>query len=297
MKTLAPIMKQDPKVMNYNEVLKQGTEYLQNAGIAEAAVDAWYLLEWCSKMSRTRYLLEKMSPMPEEQREQYLELLEQRGKHIPLQHITGEQEFMGLTFKVNDQVLIPRQDTEILVEEALKVLRPGMMVMDMCTGSGCIIISLLKFCKGLEGVAVDLSEGALCVAKENARQQNADVTFVQSDLFEQIQGTFDVIVSNPPYIPSGEIEHLMEEVRFHDPRMALDGKEDGLYFYKKIIGESHRYLKPSGWLMFEIGSDQADTVAEMMREKQFTKVSVIKDLAGLDRVVIGCRRETEEQHV
>lgn len=275
--------------MTYGEALKQGTEYLQSCGIEEAAVDAWYLMEYCCGISRTRYLLEKRSTVPAAQQERYQELLERRGKHIPLQHITGEQEFMGLTFQVNNQVLIPRQDTEVLVEEALKVLKPGMSVLDMCTGSGCIIISLLRFCQGLEGTAADLSPKALEVAVKNAGQLEVTVDFRQSDLFENVEGTYDVIVSNPPYIPTEVIEHLMEEVRVHDPWMALDGKEDGLYFYRKIIGESDRYLKAGGWLMFEIGCEQGEAVAAMMKEKQLTKVSVIKDLAGLDRVVLGQR--------
>lgn len=275
--------------MTYGEALKQGTEYLDGCGIVEAAVDAWYLMEYCCGMSRTRYLLEKRSSMSSQQQERYQGLLEQRGRHIPLQHITGEQEFMGLTFQVNDQVLIPRQDTEVLVEEALKVLKPGRKVLDMCTGSGCIIISLMKFCQGLEATAVDLSAGALEVAAKNAKRLEVTVDFRQSDLFEQVDETFDVIVSNPPYIPTDVIAHLMEEVRVHDPRMALDGKADGLYFYRKIIGESGQYLNAGGWLMFEIGCEQGEAVATMMREKQFTKVSVIKDLAGLDRVVIGCQ--------
>ena len=275
--------------MTYGEALRQGTEYLQECGIEEASVDAWYLMEYCCKMTRTRYLMEKMSEIPEEQHREYQELLKRRGTHIPLQHITGEQEFMGLTFLVNDQVLVPRQDTEILVEEALKVLKPGMRVLDMCTGSGCIIISLLKYCQGLEGHAVDLSAGALEVAAANAKKQEVAVNFRQSDLFEQVEEKFHVIVSNPPYIPTDVIEHLMEEVRFHDPMMALDGKEDGLYFYREIIKVSHLYLEKEGWLMFEIGSDQGEAVANLMKEAKYTRVRVIKDLAGHDRVVVGCR--------
>lgn len=275
------------KKMTFGEALKHGTEYLQSCGIEEASVDAWFLLEYCCDMSRTRYLLCRTEQMEEEFRKRYRALLEQRGKHIPLQHITGEQEFMGLSFRVNDQVLIPRQDTEVLVEEAIKTAVPGMRVLDVCTGSGCIIISLVKLCPGLTGTALDLSPGALQVARENARRQGVSIEFIESDLFDKVQGTFDLIVSNPPYIPTAAIEQLMDEVRLHDPRMALDGKEDGLYFYREIVGESIRYLSPGGWLMFEIGSDQGEPVAEMLREKQFTGVKIIKDLAGLDRVVIG----------
>lgn len=283
--------------MTYGEALKKGTEVLRENGIEDASVDAWYLLEYCCGMSRTRYLLEKCSPIPPSEQETYEALLRKRSSHIPLQHITGEQEFMGLTFLVNDQVLIPRQDTEILVEEALKVTAPGMKVLDLCTGSGCILISLMKFCPGLLGTAADLSGEALKVAQKNAERQNVTIRFCQSDLFEAITESFDVIVSNPPYIPTDEIDQLMEEVRLHDPRMALDGKEDGLYFYRKITEESDRCLNAGGWLLFEIGCEQAKAVADMMREKKFSKVRVIKDLAGLDRVVIGQREKMEERHV
>ena len=285
------------KKMTFGEALKYGTDYLHSCGVEEASADAWLLMEYCCCMSRTRYLLRRTEQMETELWKRYQGLLGQRGEHIPLQHITGEQEFMGLSFQVNDQVLVPRQDTEILVEEAMKAARPGTRVLDVCTGSGCIIISLAKLCPGITGTALDLSPAALQVARENARRLGVSVEFIESDLFAEVQGTFDLIVSNPPYIPTAAIEQLSEEVRLHDPRMALDGKEDGLYFYRKIIGESGRYLNPGGWLMFEIGSDQADAVAKMLREKLFTGVRVIRDLAGLDRVVVGRKIEMEESHV
>ena len=273
--------------MTFGEALKYGTDYLYSCGVEEASVDAWLLMEYCCDMSRTRYLLCRTEQMETELWKRYQGLLEQRGKRIPLKHITGEQEFMGLSFLVNDQVLVPRQDTEVLVEEAVKAARPGIKVLDVCTGSGCIIISLANLCPEIACTALDLSPDALQVARENARRLGVSVEFIESDLFAEVQGTFDLIVSNPPYIPTAAIEQLSEEVRLHDPRMALDGKEDGLYFYREIIGESGRYLNPGGWLMFEIGSDQADAVAKMLREKLFTGVRVIKDLAGLDRVVVG----------
>lgn len=225
--------------------------------------------------------------MREEEREKYFRLIGQRASHIPLQQITGEQEFMGFLFQVNESVLIPRQDTEILVEEACRKIRPGMRVLDLCTGSGCIIISLAKLCPGIAAEASDLSLEALAVAKQNGTRLGAQVKWYQGDLFSEIQGSYDVIVSNPPYIPTAQIQTLSEEVRLHEPLQALDGKEDGLYFYRKIAAQAKRYLKPEGWLLFEIGYDQAAEVGEIMRKSGYGQIQVKKDLAGLDRVVSG----------
>ena len=194
---------------------------------------------------------------------------------------------MGLEFVVNEHVLIPRQDTEILVESVLKVLEPEMKILDMCTGSGCILLSLLKLSKGVSGVGVDISEKALKVAKTNREKLNLEAELLQSDLFEMVEGDFDVIVSNPPYIRTAVIEELKEEVKFHDPYIALDGKEDGLYFYRKIVKSGLKHLKRGGRLYFEIGHDQGEDVKKLMEEAGFEKVTVKKDLAGLDRVVFG----------
>lgn len=273
--------------MTYREALEKGKAYLAEHHIPEAGTDAWYLMEFGCRMTRTRYLMRMQEEMPQEEADRYQELIARRGEHIPLQHITGEQEFMGFSFLVSDKVLVPRQDTEILVEEALRKAKPGMRVLDLCTGSGCIIISLKKLCPEIEGTASDYSPEALRVARENAKRQNTPVTFIESDLFEKIDARFDLIVSNPPYIPTAAIDGLMEEVRLHDPFMALDGREDGLYFYRKIVEESSRYLSMGGWLMFEIGSEQGEDVSGMMRDAGYTQIKVIKDLAGLDRVVAG----------
>lgn len=279
--------------MTLFEALKKGETYLQEQGIAEAAIDAWYLMQHALKdehgtqIDRTWYLMHQKEEMKAAQYARYQMLLTERGSRRPLQHITGTQEFMGIEFLVNDQVLIPRQDTEILVEEALKYCHEKMQVLDMCTGSGCIIISLMKHAEGIMGTAADVSSEALLVAAENAKRQNVCVDFRQGDLFENIDGTYDMIVSNPPYIPTNEITKLMKEVRCFDPMAALDGKEDGLYFYRKIITKSKIYLKASGWLLVEIGYDQGEAVSEMMKSADFTEVAVLKDLAGLDRVVKG----------
>ena len=279
--------------MNYGEALKSGAEYLRSRDIADAEYDAWYLLEFAGHISRAEYLLRRTEKMPKEVYIRYEELLRERGKRIPLQHLTGEQEFMGLSFTVNERVLIPRQDTELLVEEALKRLRPGARVLDLCTGSGCIAISLKKIRPDLDVTASDLSGQALEIARENAKRLRADVDFVQSDLLEELSGTFDMIVSNPPYIPTKTIDTLMEEVRFHDPKMALDGGADGLFFYRRIIAESKSHLTRGGWLIFEIGHDQGETVSHMMMEGSYTGVRVIKDLSGLDRVVVGTWHEED----
>ena len=275
--------------MTLSGLLREGREALQAAGIPEWDLDAWYLLEYAAHCTKNEYFLRPEKEVLPQEKQLYRTLIRKRSAHIPLQYLTGSQEFMGLSFFVDENVLIPRQDTEILVEEALRALGSGMRVLDVCTGSGCILLSLLKLCAGLEGTGTDLSEKALQVAGENARRLGVEASFVQGDLFEPVSGKYDCIVSNPPYIASREVDVLMEEVRDHEPRMALDGGEDGLYFYRKIIAESDLYLKQGGWLMFEIGSDQGEAVTAMMRRAGYTRVEVIRDLAGLDRVVTGRR--------
>lgn len=273
--------------MTYREALSRGELLLEEHGIDDAKVDAWLLLAMVCKMDRNFYYMHMNEDVTEEQQAEYTSVLKKRAERIPLQYITGEQEFMGLKFLVNSNVLIPRQDTEVLVEEALKKIKPGMEVLDLCTGSGCIIISILKNAPEVTGVAADISKQALNIAKENAKLNEVSVRFETSDLFNSIKGTFDVIVSNPPYIPTEEITKLMPEVRDFEPYDALDGKEDGLYFYRKIIREGKQYLKPDGYLMFEIGYNQGEEVSELMQRAGYGEINVVKDLAGLDRVVIG----------
>lgn len=277
------------KILTLQQIYREGKETLERAGIAEAELDAWYLLEYVTGISRASYYGDPGRVVTEEDLCRYRECIEKRAGHIPLQHITGEQEFMGLSFRVNDQVLIPRQDTETLVEEALKYAMPGMRVLDLCTGSGCILISLLHFCPGLTGVGSDISAEALKMARTNGQRLHVEerAQWLCGDLFEKVTGAFDLIISNPPYIRSAEIEELQEEVRLYDPRIALDGAEDGLLFYRRIIEESKSYLKNGGRLLFEIGCDQGRDVAELLENAGYTEVSVKKDLAGLDRVAAG----------
>ena len=224
--------------------------------------------------------------MPEVLNE-YERVLEKRAEHVPLQYITGEQEFMGMTFKVNSNVLIPRQDTEVLVEEVLKALEPGMEVLDVCTGSGCILLSILKNAPTVRGTGSDVSKQALLVAKENARLHGLEAEWVRGNLFDNVSGRFDVIVSNPPYIPQAQIPTLMPEVQLFEPLAALDGGVDGLDFYRRIAALAPEYLKEDGLLFFEIGCDQAEDVRRIMTESGFAELSVEKDLAGLERVVKG----------
>ena len=273
--------------MTLKEAYDYGCEQFKKTNIDDATLDAWYLLEYVTGISRAVYFMDMNKPLDDTQEEKYREYIQIRANHVPLQHITGKQEFMGLEFCVNEHVLIPRQDTEVLVESVLDALMPGMDLLDMCTGSGCILVSLLKLCKELRGTGVDISEAALEVAGENVNKHGVVATLLRSDLFEKVQGVFDVIVSNPPYIQTSVIEELQEEVKLHDPMLALDGKEDGLYFYKKIVAESPKYLKIGGKLYFEIGYDQGEAVSALMREAGFTGVTVKKDLSGLDRVVFG----------
>lgn len=270
----------------YREILNSAREILRAHEIADADVDAWYLLAHVMRINRAEYILKREQNIPEEKAKEYMELVHHRASRIPLQHLTKTQEFMGLEFCVNQDVLIPRQDTECLVEEVLKVC-DGKTVLDLCTGSGCIIISLAKLGNLKNGTAVDLSDKALAVAKENACNLGAEVTFIKSDLYDQVEGTFDIIVSNPPYIKTSEMLELMPEVRDHEPVMALEAGPDGLEFYQRIISDIPVYLKKNGWIFFEIGCTQGKGVADLLDKAGFREIEVKKDLSGLDRVVLG----------
>ena len=250
--------------MTYREAIVSGEKSLCEAGIADARNDAWLLLTRACKIDHTYYYMHIDEEMPEELQHEFEVLIKKRAERVPLQYITGEQEFMGMTFHVNSNVLIPRQDTETLVEEALKVVKPGMKVLDMCTGSGCVLISILKNVHGTGGYGYDISKQAINVA-------------------------------NPPYIRSDEIPFLMPEVSEFEPHEALDGKEDGLFFYRKIIQESPDYLTDGGYLLFEIGYDQGWAVSSMMKEAGFEDVCVKKDLARNDRVVCGHKHLCEKR--
>ena len=279
--------------MTYRELFEYGKKQLEDAGIEEAALDARLLLEYICHTDRNALLVHGDSVRSNLEEQFYRMVIEKRAQRIPLQHITGQQEFMGLTFKVNEHVLIPRQDTEILVEEAMRYLSDGMRILDICTGSGCILLSLLKYSNECEGLGVDISDDALAVARENAQNLGLEAEFRHSDLLEKVEGKFDMIVSNPPYIETAVIDTLMPEVREHEPMLALDGREDGLYFYRRIVEQCTSYMTRGARLFFEIGYDQGEAVKDMMIHKGFCEVEIIKDYAGLDRVVTGCWNNIE----
>lgn len=280
----------------WEALLKEGQEILEAAGIEEAGLDAWLLLEYESGKNRAYYFAHCKEEADEEIKTPYMEKIRKRAQHIPLQHLTHQGYFMGYEFFVNENVLVPRQDTEVLVEEALSLIKEKKVpqILDMCTGSGCILLSILLEREDALGTGVDLSEKALSVAEKNRETYHLETRaeliksdMFQSGYFEEKKESFDIIVSNPPYIPTEEIEKLQAEVRFHDPFMALDGKEDGLYFYRIIAKNAGEYLKPGGFLACEIGCDQGEDVKKMFESCGFSDVKVIKDLAGLDRVVSG----------
>ena len=276
----------------YIDLYTTGSEKLLRAGIAEAKLDARLLLEYVCGTDHSTLLAHPDKEVTDEERDKYLSMIDRRAAHEPVAYILGTWNFMGLDFKVNSDVLIPEQDTEILVEEALRNLEDGMRVLDLCTGSGCIALSLLNYTNETRAVCTDISDKALAVAGMNAERLGlSDRTeFVRTDLFpEESDGKFDLIVSNPPYIASKVIDTLAPEVRDYEPRLALDGSEDGLVFYRRIIEETPKFLYSSGYLLLEIGYDQGQAVKEMLEDKKvYHDIQVIKDLGGNDRVVSAC---------
>ena len=276
--------------MTIREVLTNIRERLQNAGIEDFEYESWVFLDWKLHIDRAEFYMNPNGEVKEELLEELEDVLKQREQRVPLQYLMGECEFMGYDFYVDERVLIPRQDTECLVELAVESIREKstkVKVLDLCTGSGCIGISVAKLCPDTEVTLADISDGALTVAQKNAQNLSADVTLIKGNLFENIEGRFDYILSNPPYIPSEVIEGLMPEVKEHEPRLALDGEADGLSFYRKIIDEAPDYLNPDGRIYFEIGAEQGEDLTRLMNERGFSEVKVHKDLAGLDRIVTG----------
>lgn len=276
--------------MTYYETCRMIQEGFEDAGVPEPAIDARYLVEFVSGFGEAEYLLKRNEQIPAQQYARIGELAARRMKREPLQYIIGSQEFMGLPFICTKDCLIPRQDTEILVERAMKAIGAkgdGVRVLDLCTGSGCIIISLAVLCGLKNAQGIDISEAALDVARRNATENRVDVEFMCSDLFSAVEGRYDVITANPPYIDTGLIHGLIPEIWKYEPMVALDGGEDGLIFYRKITEQAPDYLKKDGMLLFEIGDTQGDAVAEIMRNRGFREVSVHRDLAGMHRVVEG----------
>ncbi len=301
--------------MTYREAREKAARELRSVGIGEADTESRLLLMHVGQMDFGGCLLHEADPMPTEQEARYADLIRRRKTRIPLQYLTGEQEFMGLPFFVTGDVLIPRQDTELLAETAIRFLREReiaplrseetgtgkssgnaskpteptgrVRILDLCTGSGCLAISLAHFFPEAEVVGSDSSGAALSLAVKNAVRNGADVAWVKSDLFDAVDGAFDLIVCNPPYIPTAVIDTLMPEVRDFEPRAALDGGEDGLSFYRRILATCGGHLKAGGCLLFEIGAEEGCAVTNLMKESDFIDIQVIRDPAGLDRVVTG----------
>ena len=289
------------------ELISIGAKQLRDAGVADAEIDAKELYCFMQNMDRTALMLRWQEVLQDNQCEAYFDLIERRASRVPLQHITGRQEFMGLPFEVNDKVLIPRQDTETMVEDALELIDKGTLrgqeytdglgkgtdVLDLCCGSGAIGISIAKLAKGAHVTCSDLSKEALEVAQRNARLNDCkSVKFTESDMFAAFCGRlgkkkFNLIISNPPYIPPSVIEGLEPEVRDHEPMMALDGGEDGLDFYRIIAQQAPEHLKKGGVLMMEIGFDQKNAVKGLLQETgRFEKIVGLTDLTGKDRIIV-----------
>ncbi len=279
--------------MTYQELYRKACGILLEAGCREAQADARQLLFYVADLDLSSYALRMNEKVPEDISRRYLETIARRSAREPIQYITGEAPFFGYTFYVTPAVLIPRFDTEILVEEALRYVKPDSHVLDLCTGSGCILLTILAECRRkygdaceVRGTASDISEDALSVAKCNDERLRTEANFILSDLFNNICGTYDIITTNPPYIPTEIVAGLEPEVRDHEPNFALDGKEDGLFFYRKIANEAGAYLREGGRLIMEIGFDQGEAVMQLLDKAGYTDVKCIKDLSGLDRVVM-----------
>ena len=286
--------------LTYRELYNEGNSALSMAleEEREAQLDARLLLEHVCGTSLQTLLLDGKRPVTDNEAELYRRLLKRRCSREPLAYILGKWDFMGLEFGVSSDVLIPEQDTENLVEEVMREVCDGDRILDLCTGSGCILLSLLNYSNGSTGVGTDLSEGAIAVAKENALKLGLSerCDWKAGDLFEAVDPgeKFDIIVSNPPYIRSETIGELAPEVRIHEPRMALDGGDDGLYFYKRIIPEAADYLRTGGMLFLEIGYDQAEQVGALMKDAGYYEVRTIKDYCGNDRIVCGIKSIHQE---
>ena len=277
-----------------DELLREAKGLLKDKGIKTWALDSELLLSHLFSFSRVQLYTHSKEEVEEAIQEKYRDLILERIKGMPVQYLTNTKEFMSLPFYVDQNVLIPRNDTEVLVEKALELIdEKESMILDMCTGSGCIAISIAYYKKKSKVLGLDLSAPAMKVAQYNTRLNGVDdrVYFIQSNLFESLQedylSKFDMIISNPPYIPTEDISRLEVEVKAYEPFMALDGGKDGLDFYRKIIEKSKAYLKDKGILIFEIGYNQGKAVTEIFKSHGFSDISIKKDLAGLDRVVFG----------
>ena len=288
--------------MTLQEVYKKGTEMLREADIENPSVDAFYLLEYAAGIDKNKYLMFKDQQVKKINSDAYFELIKKRMTRIPYQYIINRADFAGLTFEVNENVLIPRLDTEVLFEHALRHLKAQAYVLDLCCGSGALGIALKRYRPDIHVIMSDISHAALDVAGRNIEHQHLEIAgqgsgsdldfgirLIEGDLFDALPediGQFDLIVSNPPYVSDSEYESLMPEVKNHEPKLALTAGADGLDIYRRIAADVKRYLKAGGYLLLEIGCSQAAAVTELLLAAGFSDIKVEKDMAGLDRVVI-----------
>ena len=276
------------EIISWGQLLSEAKDTLTKANVPDADIDAWLLMEHCFSITKSFFFLNRRQIVESKEKiKQYREFIKQRAARIPLQYLTKTQGFMGLEFSVTPAVLIPRQDTETLVETVLSYAKdkPGASLVDVCTGSGCIAVSLAHYGNFAQVTASDISSAALFVAKKNAADNHVSVQFFESDLLEQVP--FDMIVSNPPYIEDDVILGLEPEVKDNEPMLALSGGKDGLIFYRRLTETAKDHLNPGGALFVEIGYNQWEAVAELFRANGFSKPTLVRDLAGLDRVVCG----------
>lgn len=276
--------------MKIEELLRYGKEKLEKQKVEDASIISRILMQYVLKIDRNKLIINKNDNVDINKENEYKEYIEKIIKGKPVQYITNNQEFMKLNFYVDENVLIPQPDTEILVEKVIKSIdiMENIEILDMCTGSGCVGISLAKNIKNTKVTLVDISKEAIEIAKKNAIQNEVEnkITFIQSDMFENVKGKFDIIVSNPPYIKTDIIQTLDKQVQ-NEPHIALDGGEDGLDFYKILINEAHKYLKKDGKIFLEIGYDQKQEVESLAKQsKHYKKIETIKDLSQNDRVII-----------
>ena len=270
------------------KILNWTKGYLAEKGVENARLEAEWLLSAAMNLDRVGLYVNFEKPLLPSELTSFRGMVGRRAKREPLQYILGNQEFMGLEFRVTPAVLIPRHDTETLVQEAVTHAGNAKRVLDIGAGSGCIAVALAKLLPSVEMSAVDSSDEALDIAKENAARNGVVVRFISGSLFEPFDGErFDLIVSNPPYIPTADLAVLQPEVRGYEPKGALDGGLDGLEFYRFIIPAAPEYLTPGGWLMVEVGIGQADMVKEMFTAAGFSEIFTAKDPGGIERVVGG----------
>ncbi|MBQ6401712.1 MAG: peptide chain release factor N(5)-glutamine methyltransferase [Firmicutes bacterium] len=287
-------------------LIREGQYQLNKAGCMDPKTDAEELYSFLTGRDRVQIFLEAEEEVEPETERRYMKLIERRAQRIPLQHITGEQEFMGFRFAVTPDVLIPRQDTETLVQEGAKAIqstqkekrsflerlkgRKDWEILDLCCGSGIVGISVARICGNVELTASDISEAAVALTKRNARDNRVEAEVLQGDLFAPHQGKrFDMILCNPPYVKTNMIGMLQDEIKDHEPREALDGGRDGLDFYRRIVAKAPSHLKEDGFLLMEMGYDQGEALRKLLKESgRFREIEIVRDLPGKERV-IRCR--------